>query len=183
VVFSEAVGGGADGAEDVVMDIAFAADKIVEGVGEGVEEEAIAGEIASAGIFFGGGEADGVGMSAIGVVAIGAEGGDFDLLAVAADEHDAEGEADLLAVGEKAEYLVGRGGGGDIVIFGGVAHEMIADAAAGEIGGVSGVAEGFEDGECGILCICGKSHKSILSKILGERMEGVLEEIWILRMD
>jgi hypothetical protein len=177
VVFGKAVGGGADGAEDVVVDIAFAADEIVEGVGEGVEEEAIAGEIASAGIFFGSGKADGVGMAAIGVVAIGAEGGDLDLLAVTSDEHDAKGEADLLAVGEKTEDLVGRGGGGDVIIFRGAAHELVADTAAGEIGGVSGIAEGFEDGQCGILGICGKSHKSILSNILGERMEGFMEGI------
>ncbi len=87
VVFGEAGFGVADGAEGFGVDVALAADEIVElacaGVGEGVEEEAVAGEIAAVGVFMGVGEADGGGVAAIGVGAVGTEGGDLDLVEMA----------------------------------------------------------------------------------------------------
>ena len=146
VVFAEAGFGVADGAEGLGLDINLAPDEVVELagaiIGEGVEEEAVAGEVAAKGVLFGGREVDRVGVAAVSVGAVGAEGGDFDLQALAVrlfdEEDDAEGGADLLAAGEEGEDLIGGGGSGHIVILGRAAHELVADTATGEVGGVAG---------------------------------------------
>jgi len=147
VVFGEAFFGVADGAEAFGGDVLLAADKVEDFFGDGVEEEAVAGEIAALGVFGCGGEADGVGVSAVGVDAVGAEGGDFGLEFFMADEDDAEGGADFLAAGEDGDDFFGFGGGGDVVILGFSAHDLIADTAAGPVGGVSAGAELLDDVE------------------------------------
>jgi hypothetical protein len=153
MVLAEARFGIANGAEGFGLDVGLAADEVVELagaiIGQGVEKEAIAGEVAALGVLLGGGEVDGVRVAAVGVGAISAEGGDFDLEACAVvfvdEEDDAEGGANLLAAGEEVENLVRCGGGGDVVVFGGAAHELVADAAAGEVGGVAGGLEALDD--------------------------------------
>lgn len=159
VVFGKAAVGVADGTEDAGGKVGDAADVVDDlggrgvggwcGGGEGVFEEAVDGEVATEGVFFGGGEADLVGAAAVGVGAVGAEGGDFDLVAAVTDENDAEGGADGLGVAEEFADVGGGGGGGDVVVFGGEVEKGIADAAAGEVGGVVGVAEAAEDVESG----------------------------------
>jgi hypothetical protein len=52
---------------------------------------------------------------------------------------------DLLAAGEEGEDLVGGGGGGDVVVLWGAVHELVADAAAGEVGDVAGGLEALDD--------------------------------------
>lgn len=109
--------------------------------GDGVLEKAVDSEIAALGIFAGRGEGDEFGAAAIAVGAIGAEGGDFDVVTMVFDDDDAEVGADLIAFGKEGEDLGGGGGGGDVVVFWFAIHESITHAAASEEGGVVGIDE------------------------------------------
>ena len=140
-VFGEAEGRVADGAERVVFEVIAAADEVDEVTGERVEEHAIDGEVAALGVGFRGGEDDVVRAAAVEVGAVGAEGGDFEEVAVEVDDDDAEVSADELGAGEEGEDLVRGGAGGDVVVVGLAAEEFVADAAACEVGGVAGVGE------------------------------------------
>jgi hypothetical protein len=98
-------------------------------------EQAIDGEIAALNVFFGcPGIDDLVGMAAIGVADIGAEGGYFDFEGVLADEDDTELGADVEAVGKQAEYFRGSGIGGDIVIGGLATEKDVSHTAADKKG-------------------------------------------------
>lgn len=153
MVFSEALTGIADGAKDPGVDIAPTSDEIMDDAHasgrfarrQGIEEEAIAGEVAALGIFLGASEADSVGMSAIGICAVLAEGGDFDVKLPLPNKNDPKGCPDLLATREKAEDIVGAGGGGNIVILGRSAHETIADAPSSPVSDESCPLEGLND--------------------------------------
>ena len=134
---------------------------------ERIEEEAVDGEVAAADVFFGAlGVADGVGVAAVGIGAVGAEGGDLCLCVVGLGrfgiicfggrvrltegvgyEDDSEVGAYGEGAGEEIEDDVGGGAGGYIVVGGGAAEEEIADAAAGEVGLVGMGAEGADDVE------------------------------------
>lgn len=140
-VFGEAEGRVADGAERVVFEVIAAADEVDEVTGERVEEHAIDGEVAALGVGFRGGEDDVVRAAAVEVGAVGAEGGDFEEVAVEVDDDDAEVSADELGAGEEGEDLVRGGAGGDVVVVGLAAEEFVADAAACEVGGVACVGE------------------------------------------
>lgn len=140
-VFGEAEGRVADGAERVVFEVVAAADEVDEVTGERVEEHAIDGEVAALGVGFRGGEDDVVRAAAVEVGAVGAERGDFEEVAVEVDDDDAEVSADELGAGEELEDLVRGGAGGDVVVVGLAAEEFVADAAAGEVGGVACVGE------------------------------------------
>lgn len=59
--------------------------------------------------------------------------------------------ADELGVGEESEDLFRKSGGGDVEVLGGDAKEEVADAAADEPSGVSGLVESSESGEGGFL--------------------------------
>ena len=82
----------------------------------------------------GGGEVDAVGVAAVAVLGVGAEGGDFDLPLLPAAEHGdhaergADGERALVA--EDGADFVGLGARGDVVILRREAEQLIADAAA-----------------------------------------------------
>jgi hypothetical protein len=96
-------------------------------------EEAVDGEITALDIFFGSLRInDLIGMAAVGVADIRAEGGDFHLERIAADEDDAELCAHIEAVWEKFENFLWSGIGGDVVI-GGIAMEKdVAHTTADE---------------------------------------------------
>ena len=132
--------------------------------GEGVEQHAVDGEVAAEDVLAGaGGEADGVGAAAVGVGAVGAEGGDLggDVRSAGlrrADEDDAEVGSDREGAGKRASDLVGRGGGGDVVVLWGEAEEEVADAAAGEEGLMAGGAERARDAERGGVLRCRICH-------------------------
>ena len=142
-VFGEAEGGVSDGAETAVFEVIAAADEIDDVAGERVEEHAVDGEVAAFGVGFRGGEDDVVWAAAVEVGTVGAERGDFEEVAVEVDDDDAEVCADELGAREEGEDLVRGGAGGDVVVVGLAAEEFVADAAAGEVGGVAGVGEPF----------------------------------------
>ena len=154
VVFAEAIGGVADGAEDFVIEVVPAADEVEEAVIDGVEEEAIDGEVAAFGVFLGGGELNFGGSSAIEIDAVVAEGGDFDDAWANADEDDAERLTDGLGVAEEGPNLRRQGVGGNVVILGFQAKQQVAHAAAGKIGYVARIAQGADDGK-GIAAMAG----------------------------
>ena len=163
LVFGEAKGGVADGAEDFGGEVSAAVYVVecggcrVAGLFEdgGVEEHAVDGEVAAEDVFAGvGGEADGVGAAAVGVGSVVAEGGDFGGDGVVfplvwfADEDYAEVSAygEGLLVGEEVEDDVGRGAGGYVEVLGFETEEDVADAAPGEECLVASGAKNRDDG-------------------------------------
>src|SRR5438270_229687 len=92
--------------------------------------------VGAAGVLLGGGEHDGVGVAAVAVGDVGAEGGDLDFERAggrARAEHldDAEAGADGDGAAEQRLDLLGPGVGGDVVVVRLAAEELVADAAAG----------------------------------------------------
>lgn len=150
-VFLEAVGGGADGAEGFGFDIAKAVDVVDDFAGGGIFEESVDSEVAPVCVFLWGGEGDGVGATSISVGAVGAEGGDLDVMALVFHDDDAEVSADFIGAGEELEDFCRGGGGGDIVVLGLEVEEFVAHTAAGEVGGMAGFGESFCEG-----CCCGE---------------------------
>src|SRR5580704_4880215 len=69
-------------------------------------------------------------MAAIGIGDIGAERSDFDLVAIAGDEHNAEFGAYPQTFGEDAHHLIWSGAGGDVVIGGFAMKQNIAHTTA-----------------------------------------------------
>src|SRR5688572_6632441 len=69
----------ANGPQDVVLQIFLAADIVVVLVGNGIEENAVDGEVAALGILLGTGEGDRVRSAAVGIANVAAEGGNFNL--------------------------------------------------------------------------------------------------------
>lgn len=131
MVFGEALVGVADGADGFVGEILAAVDEVDDLVGLGVVEEAVDGEVAAGGVAGGVGfELDRLGMAAVEVGAIGTECRDFD----AVPEDDAEVGADELSAGEEGSEFGGLGVGGDVEILGLAVEEVIADAAADQVG-------------------------------------------------
>ena len=84
-----------------------------------------------------GGEADGVGVAVVGIMALGAEGGD--LVSVGADFHGdgAVAETGGQPVGKQGQRLLRQGGGGDIVVVRDFREHDIAYGTAGHIGFVA----------------------------------------------
>ena len=113
----------------------LAADVVDDLFGDRVEEQAVDREVAALGVVLGVGERDAVGVAAVAVGGVGAKRGDFDLAGRARAEHrdHAERGADRqrAAAAEEVADLVGRGAGGDVVIFGHEAEQLVAHAAAG----------------------------------------------------
>lgn len=167
LVFGEAEGGVADGAEDLGGEV-VAAVYVVEGGGcgvaglfedGGVEEHAVDGEVAAEDVFAGvGGEADGVGAAAVGVGSVVAEGGDFGgdgvVVVVWFTDEDyakvgAYGEGFL--VGEEVEDDVGCGAGGYVEVLWFEVEEDVAYAASGEECLMACGAENLDDVVCGCV--------------------------------
>ena len=110
-------------------------------------EKAVNGEIAALDVFFGCfGINDLVGMAAVRVADIGAEGGDFDFEGVLADENDTELGADIEALWEELKNLLRSGVSGDVVIGGIAMEEDIADAASDEEGLMAVALKSIADG-------------------------------------
>jgi hypothetical protein len=143
-VFGEAPGGLADGADDSGGEIGASADEVENFAGVVAHEEAVDGEIAALDILFGSlGIDDLIGMAAIGIADIGAEGGDFDLEGIVADEDDTELHADIEAVGEELQDFGGSCVCGDVVIGRIAPKKDVAHAAADEEGLVTMALERF----------------------------------------
>jgi hypothetical protein len=151
MVLSKAFGGRTDGAKQFCAQIFFAADPVVQLSGDGVEEQAVDGEIAPAGVGLGVAEGDVLGMAAILVIGLGAEGGHLEFMAGFEDNDDAEFAAHGNGARKKGFNLGGQGGGRDVVILGFAAEKAVADAAADPVRGVAGRLKSADDagGEAG----------------------------------
>jgi len=132
-VFGETPRRFADGADDSGGEIGAAAHKVEDFAGVMAHQEAVDGEIAALDIFFGCFRVDDlIGMAAVRVAEVGAEGGDFDLEGIVADEDDAELRADIEAVGEELQNFGRSCVGGDVVIRGIASKQDVAHTAADE---------------------------------------------------
>src|SRR5258708_2681863 len=132
-VFGETAGWVADGADDSCGKISAAADEVEDFAGVVAHQQAVDSEIAALDIFFGGLRINNlIGMAAVGIADIGAEGGDFHLEGVVADEDDTELRADIEAVWEKLQNLLRSGVCGDVEIGGIATEKNVAHAAADE---------------------------------------------------
>ena len=91
----------ANGAEAFLREVVAAADVVDHRAGLDVEEETVDGEVAALGVLGGVGfEADGLGMAAVVIGSIAAEGGDFDKFGEysgAADGAGRDGRAGVFA--------------------------------------------------------------------------------------
>jgi len=197
LVFFEALFGVADGTDDAGFEVVEATD-VVEDCGaefvgvrrefvercafaQWVEEEAVDGEVATLDVF--GGSlcvADFVGVAAVGVDAVIAEGGDLCDAAlchcllgasgveVGSDEDYAEVRAYGEGAGEHGEDDVGGGGGGDVVVLRFAAKEEVAHASTGEVGFVAGGAQGPDDLDGGFELGRGahRSPRLLISRIV-----------------
>jgi hypothetical protein len=135
LVFSETAGWFTNGADNSGGKIGAAADEIEELFCVVTHKQAIDGEIAALHVFFGcPGINNLVGMAAVRVADIGAEGGDFDFAGILADEDDTELGADIEAAGKQEEYFNGSGIRGDIVIGGLATEKNISHTAADKKG-------------------------------------------------
>ena len=142
MVFGEPSVRVADGADGFVGEVVAAVDVVDDLIGLAVVEEAVDGEVAAGGVAGGVGfELDGLGVAAVEVGAVGTECRDFD----AVPEDDAEVGADQFGAGEEGGELGWLGVGGDVEILGLAAEEVIADAAADQIGLVAAGVEAREN--------------------------------------
>lgn len=148
-VFFEAFLGVADGAEGARFEIGPAVDVVDDFAGEGILKEAVDGEVAALGVFLGRGEFNGFGAATVFVGAIGAEGGDLDHFVIAFHDDDAEVCADGIGSFEKGLDLGGSGGGGEVVVLGFLAEELVADGTTGKVDDMTSLAQdaGGFDGE------------------------------------
>lgn len=130
----------------------MSADEIEHSLADGVEEHPVDCEVAALGVFFGGAEADRFGASAVEVLPVAAEGGDFDLsvsFGGPGDHDDAEGGSDGngTAFAEGADDVIRESIGSDVVVFGFFTEELVADATAGPEGMEACFAELSDDVE------------------------------------
>lgn len=145
MVFFDTLVGIADEADEVGVQVFFSINKIQILLGDWIVKHAVNGKVSAFGIFFGRGENDGVGAAAVGIAGVGAEGGDFEVMAVLDNQDDAELFTDGNGVGEDFFQLVGGGVGHNVEIFGVEAEEHIANTTTCEIGGVTGALEGADE--------------------------------------
>jgi hypothetical protein len=165
LVFFKAAVGLANGADDAVAEIVFAADVIQnrrrEAAGlameDGVEHHAVNGEVAAEDVFLGArGKADLGGVAAVAIRDVAAKcsnlGDNFLIVNLVADQHNAEVGPDGEGAREQGEDRIGMGAGGNVEVLGRDAEENVADAAAGEVRLVTGGAQLDDDALCGELC-------------------------------
>src|SRR5579862_4263692 len=146
LVFAEAIFGISDGANDSGAQILLAADEIEDFIREGVEHQAVDGEVAALYVFFGRASVlDAIGMAAVGVANVRAESCYLDLRGAVDDDDDSELRAHREAVGKKLLHAIGRGVGGDVVVDRLAPEQNIAHAAAGEIGLMAAIAQDVAD--------------------------------------
>ncbi len=114
------------------------ADEVDHPLLDRIVEQAVDGEVAARGVFLGRAEGDAVGMAAVAVGGVAAEGGHLDRAGRLRPDHrnHPEGGADGqgAAAAEQLADLLRRGVGGHVVVLGRAAEQLIADAAAGPIG-------------------------------------------------
>ena len=133
LIFGETAGRLADGADDSGREIGATTDKIEDLAGIVAHEETVDGEVAALHVFFWRfGIDDLVGMAAVGVANVGAEGGYFDFEGILADEDDAELSADIEAAGEEPEHFLRRRIRCHVVVRGFTIQKDIAHATADE---------------------------------------------------
>ena len=108
----------------------------------GSKQQAVDGEVAALDIFLSTlAEAHLVGMAAVAVADVAAEGRDLDRVARVVshrNQHDSKLRAHRVGFGKDPHDLVGRGVGGDVVIGGLAAEQQIANASADEVSLVAG---------------------------------------------
>jgi hypothetical protein len=121
-------------------------DDSVFALGERINEQGVDGEVTTLGIPLGIGELHRIRPASVGVHAVGPEGGDLDGGTELADQHHAERSADLRGALEPSPDVVGAGVGGDVVVLGILAEQLVADAAACQIGHETLLAESADDG-------------------------------------
>ena len=166
MIFVEAFGWRIDGADDFCAQIGFAADPVVQLALDGIEEEAIDGEIATAGVSDGVAKNDIGGMATIQIIGFGAKGGDLELVIVFEDDDDAEFASNGNGARKEIFDLVRQSGGDDVVILRLAAEEIVTNAAADPIGGEAGLLKALNDlnggfGHPGPLRKTTNGHESI----------------------
>ena len=153
-VFADAIGRVSDRSQGFRLQIGLSAHEIDDEVFQWIVEQAIDRKIASLGVLFGGSKFDPIRSSAVGVGAIGAEGGYFDLAFLfrdsPLDENDAESFPDRLGVrfSEGTADLLGRRVGSDIEVFGLDSKESVANATASVIGGKTAIVKPADEFMC-----------------------------------
>ena len=134
-VFGETARRLANGANDFGGEVGATTDEIQDFAGVVAHEEAVDGEVAALDVFFGRvGINDLVGMAAIRVANVGAEGGYFDFEGILADEDDAELCANIEAVGEEPQHFLRGCVGCHVIIRGFAIQKDVADAPADKEG-------------------------------------------------
>ena len=110
------------------------ADEVDHPLLDRIVEQAVDREVAARGVFLGGAEGDAVGMAAVAVGGVAAEGGHFHRAGRFRPDHrnHPEGGADGqgAAAAEQRADLIGHGVGGHVIVLGRAAEQLIADAAA-----------------------------------------------------
>ena len=179
MVLVKAGGGRADSADEFGAEVLFAADPVVEFLEDGLEIEAVNGEIAPLSIRLSVAKAYLFGVAAILIIRFGAESGDLKLMAVFDDDDDTELATYRDGVQEQRFDLARQCGGDDIVITGLAAKEEIADAAADPQGVKAGGLETPDNSRSvytqRVVTLFGRAHW-----LMGERLvvtPGVFDEI------
>ncbi len=83
-----------------------------------------------------------VGVAAVGIAHVGAEGGHLQTCAVQQDGDRAVGEAGRDGFFKQGHHLLRAGGGGDVPVAGSAAQQEVADTAAHGMGGKSAAPQG-----------------------------------------
>ena len=134
-----------DGADHPPGEVFLPADEVDHPALQRIEEQAVDGEVAPQGVFPRGTEGDVVGMPAVAISGVLAEGGHLDHAGLLRPPHGdhAEGGADgqRLLLAEEVADLLGPGAGGHVVILGRAMQKLIADAPAGPVGLISRLAQ------------------------------------------
>ena len=129
--------GSSDGANDSGFEVLAAADKIQHFILDGIEQQPVDGEVAALDIFLSAlAEAYLVGMAAVAVADVTAEGGDLNRVVRVVSErnqHNSELRAHGVGFGKDPHDFVGRGVGGNVVIGGFDTEQQIAHAAADQV--------------------------------------------------
>ncbi len=146
VVFLKPDHGIADRADHMILQVGFPADVVKLLAREGVEEQAVDGEVAAQCVFARAGlEAHTLGAAAVVVVEIAAESGNFDRGVFRSNEYHAELRADQSRTGKQGDDLVGMGVGGDIVVLRVAAQQEVPHAAPDQQGLVPVLTEPPDD--------------------------------------
>ena len=145
LVFAKPQSRRTDRPDQAVLQVLLPADEVDHLAVDGVEEHAVDGEIAAGGVFAGGTEGDVIGMAAVAVFRVLAEGGHFDHARRPRPQHGDHAESGAQRQGplvaEQGADFRRRGAGGHVVVLGPAAQQFVADAAARPIGLETGRAE------------------------------------------